>query len=172
MRFKILILLTLIFFYSGCKKNTENENTKSIEQNNTLGISEKDIENLDYIDYALDKKADTIIQDWTEYLQIQDVTNSVKTGDLSFFNDNTKAIKLLLVALKRNIPEAVKATSIEARLLVVETKLYKLESLSNLSSTGKEELLATIKEFLVAFSNLKLQINKKVEFDSRIIERP
>jgi len=172
MRFKILTILSLILLFSGCKKKLENEEAELIEQNNTQGVSEKDIEDLDYIDYALDQKTDAIIQDWTEYLQIQDVVNNVKIGDLSFFNDNEKAIKLLLKELKANIPEALKATSIEARLLVVETKLYKLESLSNLSTTGKEELLATIEEFLVAFSNLNLQMNKKVEFDTRIIERP
>jgi hypothetical protein len=172
MRFKILTLLSLLLLFSGCKKNVKNKDAESIEQNNSQGISEKDIEDLDYIEYALDKKTDTIIQDWSEYIQIHDLVNNVKVGDLSFFNDNEKAIKLLLKELKTKIPEAIKSASIEARLLVVETKLYKLESLSNLSTTSKEELLGTIKEFLVAFSNLNLQMNKKVEFDTRVIERP
>lgn len=172
MRFKILILVSLALVLHDCKKNEENQETETTEQNNTLGITSKDIEALEYTDYALDPKTQTIIQDWNEYLQIQDVITGIKTGDLSFFNDNKKAINVLSRELKKNIPEPIKSTSIEARLLVVDTKLYKLESLSNLSTTGKTELLQTIKEFLVAFSNFKLQMNKKLEFDTQVIEKP
>ncbi|WP_298531555.1 hypothetical protein [uncultured Algibacter sp.] len=172
MRFKILTLLSLILLFSSCKKNAENNKVAPLKEGNAQGISERNIMDLDYIEYALDQKVDTIVQDWDEYTQIQDVIDEVKTTDLSFFNDNEKAIKLLLKDLKVNIPEPLKAASIEARLLVVETKLYKLESLSNLSSTSKEELLSTIEEFLVAFSNLNLQMNKKIEFDTRVIEKP
>ena len=56
MRFKILTILSLILLFSGCKKKLENEEAELIEQNNTQGVSEKDIEDLDYIDYALDQK--------------------------------------------------------------------------------------------------------------------
>ena len=172
MRIKILTLLSVILLFSGCKKNTENVSNETIEQDSGYGVTQKEIEDLNYTDYSLDEKVNVIIQDWAEYLQIQDVIDNVKTGDLSFFNDNEKAIKLLLKELKKNIPEELKAASIEARLLVVETKLYKLESLSNLSTTSKKELLSTIQEFLVSFSNLNLQMNKKIDFDTRVIERP
>lgn len=172
MRTNFLFSLCFFILLSACKDKQETNKTNAIEQNDNQGISEKTIENLDYIDYALDGKAENVIQDWTEYFQIEDVINNIKTGDLSFFDDNEKAIKLLLKEVKANIPEEAKTNSIEARLLVVETKLSKLESLSNLSSTSTEELLKTIEEFLIAFSNLNLQINKKVEFDRRIIEKP
>lgn len=172
MRIKILTLLSVILLFSGCKKSAENASNESTNQDSNYGVTQKEIEGLNYIEYTLDEKVNDIIQGWTEYLQIQDVIDSIKKGDLSFFNDNEKAIKMLLKELKKNIPETLEASSIEARLLVVETKLYKLESLSNLSTTSKEELLSTIKEFLVAFSNLNLQMNKKIDFDTRIIERP
>ena len=172
MRIKILTLLSVILLFSGCKKSAENASNESTNQDSNYGVTQKEIEGLNYIEYTLDEKVNDIIQGWTEYLQIQDVIDSIKKGDLSFFNDNEKAIKMLLKELKKNIPETLEASSIEARLLVFETKLYKLESLSNLSTTSKEELLSTIKEFLVAFSNLNLQMNKKIDFDTRIIERP
>ena len=46
MRFKILTILSLILLFSGCKKKLENEEAELIEQNNTQGVSEKDIEDL------------------------------------------------------------------------------------------------------------------------------
>ena len=104
MRFKILTLLILLLLFFGCQKNEKNKEAETIKQNNTQGISEKDIKDLDYIEYALDQKTDTIIQDWSEYIQIHDLVNNVKVGDLSFFNDNEKAIKLLLKELKTKIP--------------------------------------------------------------------
>ncbi|MDA9775017.1 hypothetical protein N9B67_01725, partial [Algibacter sp.] len=85
---------------------------------------------------------------------------------------NEKAIKLLLKDLKQNVPEALNSSSIVARILVLETKLLILESLANLSTTAKEELLETIKEFFVSFYTLSFQMNKKVEFDNRSIEKP
>ena len=54
----------------------------------------------------------------------------------------------------------------------METKFLKLESLVNLSTTSKTELIANIQDFLIAFSNLNLQMNKKIENDNIIIERP
>jgi hypothetical protein len=173
MRFKILTLLSLtLLLFSSCKKNTNSAGNDSNLVHNEQEISEKDIKNLDFIEYALDQKVQIIIQDWTEYFQIQDVINNIKKGDLSFFNDNKKAINLLINALKTNIPEGIKSESIEARLLVVEIKLLKLESLANLTTTSKEKLLSTIEEFFISYSNLTLQMNKKIEFDSRLIEKP
>ncbi|WP_136482099.1 hypothetical protein [Cognatitamlana onchidii] len=172
MAIKPLFFLSFLFLITACKKEQENNVSSQIEQNIHHEVSRNDIEALDYTEYIIDSKADKLIQDWSEYIQIQEVISSVKTGDLSFFNDNKKAIKQLLKELKSNIPEALKTASIEARILVFETKLYQLESLSNLSTTSKEELLSTIKEFLVAFSNLSLQINKKIEFDTQVIEKP
>ncbi|WP_194767254.1 hypothetical protein [Tamlana sp. I1] len=172
MRIKILMLLGLIIVFSSCKNEKEEQTTEKIEVNNSHAVSQQDIEKLDYIEYAIDDKVANQIKDWTEYHQLQTVINSTKKGDLSYFNDNEKAIKTAFKELKSKIPSAVKSPSISARILVVETKLYKLESLANLATTSKEELLATIKELLVAFSNLNLQMNKKVEFDSINIEKP
>ena len=103
---------------------------------------------------------------------MDEVISNVKKGDLTFFNDNEKAIELLIKELKQNVPKSLNSSSIHARILVLETKVLKLESLANLSTTTKEELLETIKEFFVSFYTLCFQMNKKVEFDNRSIEKP
>ena len=169
---KILFVISLFILCFSCKKTQENTSADAAEQSNRQEITEKDMSKIKYVEYALDLKTEDTIENWVEYSQLQDLIKDIKKGDLSFFNDNKTVIKLLLKELKSNIPDQVNSASITARILVLETKLYKLESLSNLSTTSKEELIAVIKEFLVSFSNLNMQMNKKIEFDNRSIEKP
>lgn len=171
MRITIILAVSLLVLFTSCN-NKANNSTEQVEKTDNQVIASQDIAKLKYTDYALDEKTNNALQDWAQYIQLEEVVNNVKTGDLSFFNDNKKAITLLLKEFKKDIPEAVNSPSILARILVFETKFFKLESLSNLSTTSKEELLETIKEFLVSFSNLNLQMNKKIEFDSRNIVKP
>lgn len=172
MRITLLSFITTLLIFTACKKSQENNLVSASETTDSTGVSIKDIEALIYKDYSLDQNAEIHLLNWAEYNQLEDIVMAIKMGDLSFFDSNEKEIKTLLKELRANIPEAISTPSINARLLVVETKFYKLESLSNLSTTSKDELLLTIQEFLVAFSNLNLQMNKKIEFDSRIIEKP
>ncbi len=172
MPIKTLVILSFLVLFSACKKTQDGPTEDQIEQNKSQEITEQDIAKLKYIEYALDSKTEDIIQDWAEYIQIEEVVNNIKKGDLIFFNDNDKAILLLLKELKQNVPESLNSSSIAARILVLETKVLKLESLANLPTTTKEELLETIKEFFVSFYTLSFQMNKKVEFDNRSIEKP
>lgn len=172
MRIKSLIILSFLVLFSACKKTQEVTTETQTEQDKSKEITEQDITKLRYVEYILDSKTEDIVKDWAEYLQLEGVFNNLKKGDLVFFIDNTKAIQLLLRDLKQNIPRPLNSESILSRILVLETKTYKLESLANLSTTSKKELLENIKEFFVSFSNLNFQMNKKTEFDSRDIEKP
>ena len=172
MHIKTLVIISFLVLFSACKNTQEGSTEDQIEQNKSQEITEQEIAKLKYIEYALDATTEDILQDWAEYTQIEEVVANIKKGDLTFFNDNEKAIKLLLKELKQNVPEPLNSSSIVARVLVLETKVLKLESLANLSTTTKEELLETIKEFFVSFYTLSFQMNKKVEFDNRSIERP
>ncbi len=172
MNIKILSIISIFILISSCKKTEEEENSPI----NTIEItsqelSEKDISKLDYLDFALDEKTEQVIENWGEYYQIQDIVTNVKEGDLNFFKEK-ETIKTLLTDLKKNIPELVNTSATLARLQVLETKIYKLESLSNLSTTNKDALKSSIKEFLVSFSNLNFQMNKKLEKDSNNIQKP
>jgi hypothetical protein len=171
MKIKFLSVLVLLAFFS-CKKQQENSELTVVKKVESQLIKEKDVTKLQYTDYLLDARADVIIENWVEYSQLQDVVNKVKKADLSFFNNNSKTIKELLKNLKETIPAEVNTPSILARITALETKIYKLESLSKLTTTTKPELLELTKEFLIAFSNLNLQMNKKLEGDSIIIEKP
>ena len=172
MRIKTLVILSFLMLFFACKKGQKDPTDGKIEQNKSQEITEQDISKLKYIEYALDASTEDIVQDWVEYEQIVAVVANIKKGDLTFFNNNEKAIKLLLKEFKQNVPEPLNSSSIAARILVLETRILKLESLANLTTTSKEELLNTIKEFFVSFYTLSFQMNKKVEFDIRSIERP
>lgn len=173
MNIKLLSILCLFIVLSSCKKSEENSAVDTdITKNNAQELTESDISKLDFIDFGLDEKTEVAIENWQEYFQLQDVVVNVKKGDLSFFNNNAEAIKTLLKDLKKNIPEPVNTPATLARLQVLETKIYKLESLSNLLTTTKDELNNTIKEFLVAVSNLNFQMNKKLEKDNQNIQKP
>lgn len=171
MNIKLFSIISLFIIISSCKKTEENNNTADTEKN-TQELTESDISKLNFIDFGLDEKTEVVIENWQEYYQLIDVVNNVKKADLSFFNANEEALKTLLKDLIKNIPEPVNTSATLARIKVLETKIYKLESLSNLQTTGKEELLSTIKEFLVSVSNLNFQMNKKLEKDNNKVQKP
>ncbi|WP_147677256.1 hypothetical protein [Algibacter pacificus] len=171
MKFKILIVLSILFSFLACKKAVDTQ-IEQIEAPNTLGVSKKSISKLKFVEYALDARTEKMIEDWQEYFQLETVINNVKKADLSFFYDNDKNIKTLLKDLKKNIPEGVNSNATMARITALETYLYKLKSLSNLDTTNQNELLLCIKDFLKSFSNLNFQMNQKIEADNIIIDKP
>ncbi len=170
MNIKFLSIVSIFILISSCKKTEENNPVNTVE-NTSQELSKNEISELDYLDFVLDEKTEQAIENWEEYYQIQDAITNVKEGDLVFFNEK-ETIKTLLTDLRKNIPESVNTPATLARIQVLETKIYKLESLSNLSTTSKETLKSSIKEFLVSFSNLNFQMNKKLEKDSNNIQKP
>lgn len=173
MNFKVLSVLSFCVVLCSCKDTNEHTiNDEVITENSSRELTESDISKFDYVEFGLDGKTEQVIANWQEYHQIQDVVNAVKSGDLVFFSSNVETIKTLLKDLKENIPEAVNTPATLARILVLETKIYKLRDLYNLSTTSKAELSEEVKGFLVSFSNLNFQMNKKLERDSQNIQKP
>ncbi|WP_142784827.1 hypothetical protein [Changchengzhania lutea] len=172
MRHLFLTILIVLMSFTACKKNSKaNIGTKD-ESINSQEVMKSDLEKLKFVEYVLDLKTELAIQDWQDYYQLNDVIINVKKGDLSFFNDNNDAILLLLKNLKDNIPDQVNTDATLARIAALETKLFKLQSLSNLQTTTQKKLKTTIEEFLETFSNLNFQMNKKLEKDNQQIEKP
>ena len=171
LKFSLYSLCALLLF-SSCKKTQDDNLTDENKDNASQKLSESDISKMDYTDFVLDERTEQAIEDWEEYEQLQDIISNVKKGDLSFFRNNEDAVKALLKDIKTNIPMAVNTPETLARIQVLETKIYKLESLSNLTSTLKDELNSTIKEFFISVSNLNFQMNKKLEKENQNIVRP
>lgn len=166
MRSLLLSIICLFFSLLSCNQKKENDVPIQVTVP-TKKITESDISKLKFLEYGLDIKTEKAIESWEKYKELEDITAKLKKGDLTFFKDNSEAIKTFLKEFKEKIPDTLNTPSVEARVTALETKLYKLESLANLSTTTKEELSFTIKEFLESLSNLNLQMNKKLEKDTQ-----
>ncbi|WP_338357836.1 hypothetical protein [Yeosuana marina] len=169
----IIVTFCVSMFCFSCNKTQKDTTTeKTFQQPVSKSFSEKDISKLKYVEYTLDSKTKKAIENWIKYNDLKEIVQNVKKGDLSYFMDNNKAIKTFLTEFKKTIPDTLNTPSVMARITAFETKLYKLESVTNLQTTTKQELGSTIKEFLQSISNLNLQMNKKLEKDSQYIEKP
>lgn len=157
----------------SCQNNNKPEEIKDTEINAASNdISAKDINNLKYTDYILDIEAKKILIDWQRFQELNLQLGYLKQGDLSFFKNQQEEVKTLFDSLKVKVPEPINIKPIISRITVLETKSLKLHTNLTLSNVEKATKLASIKEVLVAHSNLILQINKKIEYDANVYERP
>ncbi len=169
---KIKILVLVLIMLMSCKNTRDESSLEKKNENLNEEVTKKELSKLKFIDFTLDVRTEKVVENWKAYYELQDMTINIKKGDLSFFKNNKEGIKTLFKDLLKNIPAEVNNDATLARIVALETKLYKLESLSNLSTTSKEELGKGIQEFLESFSNLNFQMNKKIEKDHQIIEKP
>ncbi|WP_242130827.1 hypothetical protein [Aestuariivivens marinum] len=160
---KPIYLFSLFILFLSCNQKDTSKSDNKTDQTFNKTVNESDLSKINYTEFVLSPEAQRAIENWVEYNQLQEQVGYLKKGDLSFFNDNKKAIETLLKDLNKNIPEDLKDNSILARLKVVETTIYKLESLVQLSTTTKPELIEGIKAFLISISNLDLQLNEVIE---------
>lgn len=169
----LFIILFCSLLSVSCKKETDQAaNLEQSQQFDTLTINKDDIYKLSYVDIGLDAKTNKIIPVWQAYQTLSDAVQSLKQADYSFFNTDIEVFSTAIKDLEETIPTAIKTQSIEARVLAFKTKLLSLKDLKSLNFIEKKDLLFATKEVFVAFSNLNLQINKKLEKDSQNIERP
>lgn len=169
---RLFVVLSFLTLLLACKNKTVESIDIQAEPAETVLLTEKDVSKFKYNEYILDSKTKELVKDWIEYKQLTDVVSKIKKGDLTFIDNNDEDIALLISEQILNIPEALKSDAIISRLVILETRLLKLISLANLSSTNKTEFLKNTKAFLEAYSNLNFHMNKKVEFDNKTIERP
>ena len=170
MKIVTIVLLCFCLFSCGNKSESNIQDQKKEESKHT--ITKSDIEKLDFIEFIIDDKAGSAIDSWQKFLELQSILENVKQADYSYFKENHELLETLIKELKTTIPNQLDSPSIQARLIVIETKMFKLESIVNLSNAEKEDVLSSIKEVLESFSNLNLQINKKFEKESQRIEKP
>ncbi|AXT21009.1 hypothetical protein D7030_00070 [Flavobacteriaceae bacterium AU392] len=166
----ILVLTSILSCTNTSKKN---DDIKDEQINTVITITSKDVETLEYIDYAFSNAASSVISNWAKFTELENHIQSITTGNLSVFKDidSKTIISSLFADLRNEIPLALKTTPILVRITVLETFFLKIEDLIKYEHS-KGDLLNDIKEILVARSNIILLINKKVENDSQNITKP
>lgn len=172
---KVFIVLIGFIVLTACKKEPSKENPSSeietIEESQVTRITKKDIENLDYIEYGLSTASKKAVASWASYAELETLIESIKNADISYFEGDEKIMAALIQDLRDTTPEKVNNQSITARITALETKFHKLKSAVRISKTSKTELVSTIKEFFISFSNLNLQMNKKLEKEAQDISK-
>ncbi len=169
MNFLKIILLAFLVMSCGNEQSKQADNNQNKEQTT---ITRNDITDLNYNEFILDSKAEQKIKDWENYFELSTQVTNVTQNDLSFFENNAENLKAFIDDLKASVPEQLNVSPITVRLTALETKMYKLEGTISLSNASKTELLYNIREFLVSFSNLNFQINKKFEKEAQNIQKP
>lgn len=176
MRF-IKLLVIAVLLLTACKKENKVENEELPTEDNTvvvdsLKLTKKDIAKVNYKDIGLDSKTNKVISSWQPYLNVANGIEKIKLPDFSFFNADTDLFVSSLKDLEETIPEQISTEPIKARVLVLKTMLYKFQEIESLNTSTKKDKLLAIQQVFVAFSNLNLQINKKIEKDSQTIIKP
>ncbi len=172
---KVFIVLIGFIVLTACEKDPSKENTltdiENIEETQVTRITKNDIENLDYIEYGLSKGSKKAVASWASYTEVETLIESIKNADISYFEGDQKIMTALIQDLRSTIPEKMNNQSITARISALETKFHKLKSAVRISKTSKTELISTIREFFISFSNLNLQMNKKLEKEAQDISK-
>jgi len=166
MKFGYIVFNIFFLMLISCAddKNTdENETIKSSEQE--VEISAKTIEGFNYKDYVLSSDAEKVVSNWGKYQELAIQINYLKKADLSFFNGEKKLLKDFITEFKAELPDEIRTNPIVSRTVIIETQLLKLHDNLTLSNIDTKAKLQSIREVLVAFANINLQINKKLEFD-------
>lgn len=172
MKHLFIILLLCVLSFSCKDKTDQSLVAEQSQQSDSLNIKKEDINKINYVDIGLDAKTNSIMPTWQAYQTLSDAVQSLKQADYSFFNTDIEVFSTAIKDLEQTIPPSIKTQSIEARVLAFKTKLLNLKDLNTLDFIDKKDILFATKEVFVAFSNLNLQINKKLEKDSQNIERP
>ncbi|MDX1272147.1 MAG: hypothetical protein R3340_09965 [Bizionia paragorgiae] len=166
--YSFFVLITLM----SCNSKSETGTQVETQVSDRSSITKEDIAKLKYVDYSVDAKAKTTLDSWQAYSDISRAISQVKIADLSFFTSDEEIFMSTVKELGTTIPIKINSDPIQARVLALTTKMYKLEETINLKTSDKKEKLSSIKDVLQAFSYLTLQVNKKYEKEAQNIIKP
>ncbi|TPV34783.1 hypothetical protein FJ651_04420 [Paucihalobacter ruber] len=170
MKSKLLYIIVISLIVFTCEKKTDN--TESQAPKNVADLTSSDIKNLKYTDYILGNDGSKLFINWKKFQELNIQMGYLKQGDLSFFKNEKAEVKALFDSLKTTVPDTINTKPIVSRFAVLETKSLKLQDNLNMDNIEKATKLTSVKEVLVAFGNLNLQINKKLEFDANEYFKP
>jgi len=169
---RLLSILFLVFLATSCMDDSTKKVETKLQQESEEILNKGDIDGLKYIEFLPDQKVVKQISGWEKYSELDRLIIDVKNANFSFFRDNAEILNTFCEELISTIPKGMNTPQINSRVIVLQTKLFKLESVVGLSNVNKKQLLESVKELLIAFSNLNLQMNKKVEKESQNIRKP
>lgn len=174
MSLRSLFIILMVFVLGSCneQKTTELESDQDVRSSNDHVITKKEVQSLNYTEYGLSSDAKDITIDWQKYQELVTQIDLLNKADVTFYKSEITLITTFLEELRTEIPQSLATNEIMARITVLQTKVLKLRSLLVLDNITKDEQIEGIREVLIAYSNLNLQINKKLEFEANNILKP
>jgi hypothetical protein len=168
-----MVCLLFLVIQIQCK-GTEKENISDTQANDIAShqITIKDISQIKYTEYALSDLAKKETNNWISFNLLSTEIENLKKGNYSFFVDDKTILISFIDGLISEVPELLNTASILVRIAVIKTAIYKLEESSTFKNVGKQPILKNIEDLLLAHNHLLLQINKRIEKESRHIEKP
>ena len=162
----IYLLSLWLLLFTGCAEKRASERTEEKDKQKTTSVfNTSAIQKLKYTDYALSGEAEDAVAGWEKYKELAIQIEYLKDGDLSFFNGDKVLLTDFLKVFKEELPEVLTTRPILSRVTLVETMILKLNDDLTLTNIEADDKLNSVLEVLIAFSNLNLQIDKKLERD-------
>ncbi|TCK67696.1 hypothetical protein DFQ05_1476 [Winogradskyella wandonensis] len=173
MNIKYLFILLGLFVLMACGDKMEaNQNPDSEKKSSKKEISVGAIEHFKYNDYILSSDAEREVREWPRFQELETQISFLKKADVTFFTAEKDTLKAFMDSLRVSVPKIINTTPVNARITALETKLLKLNNDLTLDNYSAENKLSSIKDLLIANSNLIFVINKKLEFDKNDVGRP
>lgn len=164
MKIGLYLISAICFLFLGCTDKEASSKVSEIENNEqTSLITKKTIENFAYTDYALSPESEKALANWEKYQELAIQISYLKKTDLSFFKGDRDELKKFINEFKASTPKEFMTNPIISRTVIVETALLKLNENLTLDHIEDRIKLLSIKEVLIAFSNLNYRMNKKLE---------
>ncbi|GGI56429.1 hypothetical protein GCM10011444_07380 [Winogradskyella haliclonae] len=157
----------VVFYSCGDDNSKTTPNVLEEQKRKTKTITAKAIEGFKYNDYILSEDAKEEVAQWSRFQELSTQISFLKKADVTFFAAEKDTLKVFLDSLKVSLPENINTNPINSRISVLETKLLKLNNDLTLDNYSVDNKLGSIKDLLIANSNLIFVINKKLEFDKR-----
>ncbi|MGV6831255.1 MAG: hypothetical protein ACWA5P_06800 [bacterium] len=169
----LFVLLVIIASLTNCANQANSDDTASnVQQKSEQQITSKNIDNLDFTDYALSDESLRKIASWNQYNELNGYIEALKKANFDFFKEEKSILKTLLDDSVTNLPEQINTKAVTARIIAFQTSCYRLHGELEGSGQSKEATLNAIREVLIAFANLNFQINKKFEKEGQNIQKP
>ncbi len=169
-----IVLLGFVCFSISCKKQGDEQatNDNSTVEQPSNKITAKEIEALRFADYALSDTSTKKISDWNQYQELLLNIEQLRLANFDFFSEEKSIVEEFLSELKNTVPDKLNTNAIQARLIALETSIYKLHGELVTGNNDKKNILQASKETLISFANLNFQMNKKFEKEAQNIQKP
>lgn len=162
-----IVLLNLMFaiLISCGDKNVTTEEDSADTNGRKSEISARVIEDFVFKDYVLSPNGEKEVAKWEKYQELAIQINYLRKADLSFFNGDKELLKKFIDEFINDLPPEFDTKPIASRNAIIKTTLLRLNENLTIDNIDTDLKLESIKEVLIAFSNLNYQINKKLERD-------